>query len=63
MKRSLMMAKKFNLNISSLPSSYITKKDSVGLINSYQKISILNNLRQFDIFIKEMISLNISRFF
>ena len=26
MKRSLMMAKKFNLNISSLPSSYITKK-------------------------------------
>jgi uncharacterized SAM-binding protein YcdF (DUF218 family) len=62
MKRSLMMAKKFNLNISSLPSSYITKKDSVGLINSYQKISILNNLRQFDIFIKEMISLNISRF-
>jgi len=62
MKRSLMMAKKFNLNISSLPSSYITKKDSVGLINSYQKISILNNLRQFDIFIKEMISLNFSRF-
>jgi uncharacterized SAM-binding protein YcdF (DUF218 family) len=62
MKRSLMMAKKFNLNISILPSSYITKKDTVGLINSYQNISILNNLRQFDIFIKELISLNISRF-
>jgi uncharacterized SAM-binding protein YcdF (DUF218 family) len=62
MKRSLMIAKKFNLNISSLPSSYITKKDSVGWINLYQKISILNNLRQFDIFIKELISFNISKF-
>ena len=61
-KRSLMMAKKFNLNISSLPSNYLTKKDSVGLINSYQKISIVNNLRDFDIFIKELISTSISRF-
>ena len=62
MKRSLMMAKKFNLNISSLPSSYITKKDSVGLINFYQNISFVNNLRKFDTFIKEMISINTSRF-
>ena len=61
-KRSLMMAKKFNLNISSLPSSYITNKNTVGLINSYQNISIINNLRDFDIFIKELISTNISRF-
>ena len=43
-KRSLMMAKKFNLNISSLPSSYITNKNTVGLINSYQNLSIINNL-------------------
>ena len=62
MKRSLMMAKKFNLNISSLPSSYITKKNTVGLINSYQNISIVNNLRDFDVFVKELISTNISRF-
>ena len=62
MKRSLMMAKKFNLNISSLPSSYITKKDSVGLINFYQNISVVNNLRNFDTFIKELISINTSRF-
>ena len=61
MNRSLMMAKKFNLNISSLPSSYITKQDSVGLINSYQNISIVKNLSKFDIFIKELISTSFSR--
>ena len=61
MNRSLMIAKKFNLNIYSLPSSYITKQDSVGLINSYQNISITNNLRKFDIFIKELISSIFSR--
>tara|TARA_B110001450_G_scaffold7169_1_gene7315 strand:- start:226 stop:702 length:477 start_codon:yes stop_codon:yes gene_type:complete len=61
MKRSLMMAKKFNLNISGFPSSYITKQDSVGLINSYQNISITNNLRKFDVFIKELISTSFSR--
>ena len=62
MKRSLMMAKKFNLNISGFPSSYITKQDSVGLINSYQNISITNNLRKFDVFIKELISTSFARF-
>ena len=62
MKRSLMIAKKFNINISGLPSNYVTKKDFVGLINSYQNISIVKNLREFDIFIKELISINISRF-
>ena len=62
MKRSLMMAKKFNINISSLPSNFLTKKDSVGLINTYQNISIVNNLRDFDTFIKELISTSISRF-
>ena len=62
MNRSLIMAKKFNLNISSLPSGYITKQDSVGLINSYQNISIVQNLSKFDIFIKEMISTGFSKF-
>ena len=62
MNRSLMLAKKFNLNIYSLPSSYITKQDSVGLINSYQNISIVSNLSMFDLFIKELISTSFSRF-
>ena len=62
MNRSLMIAKKFNLNISSLPSNYITKQDSVGLINSYQSISFINNLRNFDTFVKELISSGFSRF-
>ena len=62
MKRSLMMAKKFNLNVSGLSSNYITKKDSAGLINSYQNISVINNLRKFDVFIKELISTSFSKF-
>lgn len=61
MNRSLRMAEKFNLNVFALPSGYITKQDSVGLINSYQNISITNNLRKFDIFTKELISIIFSR--
>jgi uncharacterized SAM-binding protein YcdF (DUF218 family) len=62
MSRSLMMAEKFNLNVSSLPSGFITKQDSVGLINAYQNLSVVNNLRKFDLFIKELISISFSRF-
>ena len=62
MNRSLMMAKKFNLNIDGLPSSYLTKLESVGLINWYQNISVINNLRHFDIFTKELISTSFSIF-
>jgi len=62
MNRSIMIAKKFNLDISVLPSSYITKQNSTGLINSYQNISIIHNLRKFDLFIKELISISFSRF-
>jgi uncharacterized SAM-binding protein YcdF (DUF218 family) len=61
MNRSMLIAKKFNLNIYSLPSTYITKKDSTGLINSYQNINFTNNLKKFDGFIKELISTGISR--
>jgi len=62
MNRSLIMAKKFNLNVSGLSSNYITKQDSFGLINSYQNMSFINNLRKFDIFVKELISTSFSRF-
>ena len=61
MHRSLMIAKKFNLNISGLPSSFSTKQDSTGIINLYQGINFTNNLRKFDIFVKEMISSSFSR--
>ena len=61
MNRSLMIAKKFNLNISGLPSSFSTKQDSTGIINLYQGINFTNNLRKFDIFVKEMISSSFSR--
>ena len=56
MSRSLMLAEKFNLNISGLPSSYITMQNPTGLINSYQSLRFTGNLSKFDIFIKELIS-------
>tara|TARA_B100000767_G_C19607391_1_gene468374 strand:+ start:164 stop:841 length:678 start_codon:yes stop_codon:yes gene_type:complete len=56
MSRSLMLAKKFNLDISGLPSSYITMQNPTGLINSYQSLRFTGNLSKFDIFIKELIS-------
>ena len=62
MNRSLMMAKKFNINVSALPSGYITKQDSIGLINAYQNIRITNNLGKFDLFTKELISIFFSKF-
>jgi len=62
MSRSVMIAKKFNLNVSSLPSGFVTRQDSVGVINAYQNLSIVNNLRKFDLFIKELISISFSRF-
>ena len=62
MKRSIMINKKFNLDIFTLPSRYITKNGSKGLINSYQNMSVINNLRKFDIFIKEFISTSATRF-
>ena len=61
MNRSLLIAKKFNLNIYSLPSGFTTKQDSTGLINSYQNLNFTNNLKKFDGFIKELISTAISR--
>ena len=61
MNRSMLIAKKFNLNIYSLPSDFTTKQDSTGLINSYQNLNFTNNLKKFDGFIKELISTAISR--
>ena len=61
MNRSMLIAKKFNFNIYSLPSDFITKKNSTGLINSYQNLNFINNLKKFDGFIKELISTAISR--
>lgn len=60
--RSLLMAKKYKLDISSYPSEFITKKYSVGIVNSYQRINFLYNLRAFDIFVKELISTTFSKF-
>lgn len=55
-KRCLIFAKKYNLDIKGYPSRLTTKSFSSGIINAYQEISIVSNLRVFDLFIKEMIS-------
>ncbi len=60
MKRSMILSKKYNLNISSFPSDFITKNETKGFINSYQSINVQNNLKKFDVFIKELISTTIS---
>ena len=56
MKRSLLNARKYKIDISVFPSNFITKNESIGLINSYQNLSIINNLNKFNLFIKEVIS-------
>ena len=55
-KRSLIISKKFNLDIHPYPSFFFSKRDSMGFINSYQNISVVRNLSNFDAFIKELIS-------
>ena len=55
-KRCLIFSKKYNFQIEAYPSLLTSKSYSSGLINAYQEISIVSNLQEFDLFIKEMIS-------
>lgn len=57
LKRCLVIAKKYNLNISGYASSFYTKNFSHGILNSYQKACVLCNLRFVDILFKESLSL------
>ena len=63
LKRSLMLASKYELQIYPFSSSLIHTKNEKSIINSYQAISFLHNLRLFDIFAKELISASITYFF
>ena len=62
LKRSLMLAKKYNLQIYPFPSMLITDSSTSGFINSYQRISVVSNLQKFNVFIKELISTIVSYF-
>ena len=56
MKRSLMIAKKFNLNL--VPHAVDFRSISnKSLINSYQSFSISANLTNFDLFLREIIGI------
>jgi uncharacterized SAM-binding protein YcdF (DUF218 family) len=57
MKRSLMIAKKYNIEIQGFPSSFKSRTNSFSLINFYQNINIQGNLYYFDIFFKEMLGI------
>tara|TARA_B100000795_G_C22738014_1_gene414101 strand:+ start:405 stop:1157 length:753 start_codon:yes stop_codon:yes gene_type:complete len=63
MNRSLIIAQKYNLNILTFPSDFITKNQTVGFINSYQNLSVIRNLSKFNLFTKEVISSFFSFFY
>ena len=57
MKRSLMIAKKYNIETQGFPSSFKSRTNSFSLVNFYQNINIQGNLYYFDIFFKEMLGI------
>lgn len=61
-RRCLLIAKKYNIEISIAPSSYYYNDKSFSFINFYQDISIQKNLFYFDIFFKEMISIFVIKY-
>ena len=63
LKRSLMLAKKYNLEIYPFSSMFVSTSQIKGLINNYQKINVISNLKNFNIFVKEMISSSLSYLF
>ena len=63
LKRSIMLANKFKLNVYPFSSMNISSSNTTGLINSYQRISFIGNLRMFDVFSKELLSIFFSYFF
>ena len=63
LKRSIMLANKYKLNVYPFSSKNISSSNTNGLINSYQKIEFIGNLRMFDVFSKELLSIFFSYFF
>jgi len=57
MKRSLMIAKKYNIETQGFTYSFKSRVNSFSLVNFYQNINIQRNLYYFDIFFKEMLGI------
>ena len=57
MRRSLIIAKKYNIKTQGFPSSFKSRTNSFSLVNFYQNINIQRNLYYFDIFFKEMLGI------
>ena len=63
LKRSIMLANKYKLNVYPFSSKNISSSNTKGMINSYQKIEFIGNLKKFDVFSKELLSIFFSYFF
>jgi len=57
LKRSLIIAKKYNIKIQGFPSSFKSRNNPFSLINFYQNINVQRNLYYFDVFFKEMLGI------
>ena len=56
MKRSLLIADKFELDIIPYPVDFRSIKEE-KLINNYQNFNILHNLFKFELFIRELLGI------
>ena len=56
-KRSLIIAQKYNIPIQGFPSSFYASNKSFNLANYYQDINFSKNLRFFDIFFRELLGI------
>ena len=63
LKRSIMLANKYKLNVYPFSSKNISSSNTKGMVNSYQKIEFIGNLKKFDVFSKELLSIFFSYFF
>jgi len=57
MKRSLIIARKYDLKLVGFTPTTSKKNNSFSLINFYQHINFKQNLSSFDIFLRELIGI------
>jgi uncharacterized SAM-binding protein YcdF (DUF218 family) len=57
MKRSLVIAEKYKIQVQAFPSSFYTSNRYFSLINYYQGMSFQKNLFYFDVFVRELLGI------
>jgi len=56
-KRSLIIAKKYNIEIQAFPSSFLARQQNFSLVNFYQDMKLMKNISFFDIFFRELLGI------